>query len=70
MSYENNPEFVSHKLYFENFKGWDFNFDKSSEPSTLFTLITKYIWENTDSGREILYNKPSYSKEVYLEELK
>lgn len=70
MSYEKSAEFISYNQYFETLKGWDFNFDKSSKPSTLFTLVTKYIWENTNSGREILYTKPSYSKEVYLEAFK
>ena len=69
-SYEEDADFKEYTELFETFIEWDFDFNKESKAGTLFTLITKYIWENTNSGREILYGKPSYPKEVYMEALK
>ncbi len=69
MQYQNDPEFSDYKAFFETYKDWDFNFDKTSKSGTLFTLMTRYIWENTNSGREILYEKTSFDKSVYLDAL-
>ncbi len=69
MQYQNDPDFSDYKAFFDTYKNWDFNFDKTSKAGTLFTLMTRYIWENTNSGREILYEKTSFDKSVYLDAL-
>lgn len=66
MSYQDKSEFAAYQFLFDELEDWDFDFPKTSKAGTVFTLVTRYIWDNTGSGREILYNKPSYKEDVYL----
>lgn len=69
MSYQGKSSFEAYDYLFNEMVNWDFDFNKESKAGTVFTLITRYIWDNTGSGREILYNKPSYDESVYLNAL-
>jgi acyl-homoserine-lactone acylase len=70
MNCKNKPGFEDYEYLLKEMEGWDFDFNKESKAGTVFTLITRYIWDNTSSGREILYEAPSYSDSIYLETLK
>ncbi len=70
MQCKDKKEFKEYDYLYKELEGWDFDFNKESKAGTVFTLVTRYIWDNTNSGREILYEAPTYSDSVYLETLK
>ena len=69
MSYKDSIDFLPFDYIYREMENWDYDFNKESKAGTIFTLLTKYIWDNTGSGREILYSKPSYEKQVYQDAL-